>query len=71
METKQESVKDGWQPIERAPKDGTRVLVANSEYAWIEIAWWEQPNWIYGDSDYGSCDCSPTHWMNLPEPPKQ
>ena len=67
-----------WQPIETAPKDGTRILAywpADSFYAhemqcetWFGQSLgrdcWQSP---YEDADDST---SPTHWMPLPEPPK-
>jgi hypothetical protein len=59
-----------WQPIETAPKDGTRVLLhspSTHTYTGIVASWclieerWEE--W----GDY--YPCSPTHWMPIPEPP--
>jgi hypothetical protein len=55
-----------WQPIETAPKDGTRFL-----YAWrdpedgewtIAVGFWSRPS----DDDVGPI----THWMPLPAPPE-
>jgi hypothetical protein len=61
-----------WQPIDTAPKDGTRILFlayGDMVYAgdWNECResfepdFWEGPNFDEGDI---------THWMPLPEPPK-
>lgn len=62
----------GWQPMETAPKDGTEVLVF-SKYEDIVIAKWAEwggrdGGWIVG-MEYAVS--SPTHWMSLPEPPKE
>lgn len=76
-----------WQPIETAPKDGTRILVYGT-YQWenyyerqeegIICAEWYK---ITGANDNGSwnaistnpyCDfVQPTHWMPLPTPPEK
>ena len=77
-----------WQPIETAPKDGTKILVyknkirfGSNEYDhfyfglnvydhYIEIAYWTD----YGckiDAFAPLFDKDPTHWMPLPEPPKE
>lgn len=67
-----------WQPIETAPKDGTRVLLFTTHI----------PNDYYNESfigvQIGRWDCGhmsdgwefenigePTHWMPLPPPPEQ
>jgi hypothetical protein len=74
-------VMNNWQPIETAPKDGTRIIVTNGDE--MEICSWGQINpvdspdyigWIYGDSDDYSVRAymeSPTHWMNAPKLPNQ
>lgn len=75
-----------WQPIETAPKDGTRVLVSYPlEGGWqIYLAAWERKNssfigrfegWYIDRAHYAlTCITKkvhfPTHWMPLPEPPK-
>lgn len=70
-----------WLPIETAPKDGTSILLWDGYR--LEVARWgyddlydrDPKKWIYGEcygeyNDYNSVD-SPTHWMKLPESPKQ
>lgn len=67
-----------WQPIETAPKDGTRVDL------WVEVSllgagretdcYWDRGAWFIPANNYGD-GCStydgqmPTHWMPIPEPP--
>ena len=65
----------GWQPIETAPKDNTRILlhdVYERERPWATFvgAW---GTWIHNDGWHsipGAYAKRPTHWMPLPEPPK-
>ena len=68
-----------WQPIETAPKDGTRILAffaleENDEYyaqiviiRWSYYKRWESADYG-GEIDY-EFDSQPTHWMPLPNPP--
>lgn len=69
---------DNWLPIESAPKDGTKVLLFP-----FHVASWDfgDEAWIYAvtsvdipDAPPGTFFCSyaqnPTHWMPLPDPPK-
>jgi len=63
-------VKIGWQPIETAPKDGTRILTFSprapeSEKAPIRINEWRGRDWWCTNAEYWP----PTHWMPLPAPP--
>ncbi len=67
-----------WQPIETAPRDMTRVLVAVEESALgrVFIAGWypdpEMPDdgaWYENWGEGFPVDVDVTHWMPLPEPP--
>lgn len=74
---------NGWQPIDTAPHDGTVVLVyghyldshGRSPKFFVEaalysehLAGWGNPSvWIAG----GDVLPDPSHWMPLPEPPKE
>lgn len=72
-----------WQPIESAPKDGTKVLISDGEYIWIG----QYEKYQHGFNDGKFCwvvfDCAEdtyfsetyeldrvTHWMPLPDAPK-
>ena len=71
-----------WQPIETAPKDGTRIIIF--EDGCVRISRWyvhymngapnphRAPEWkqdvMYGHDYYGPI--KPTHWMPLPKPPE-
>lgn len=61
-------VEDGWQPIETAPKDGTRLLacwdINEPSYG---VVWWEDGSWVEYDADNRVSD--PTHWRPLPVSP--
>jgi hypothetical protein len=71
----------GWKPIETAPKDGTRVLLAFS--ARVHVGWWidevttrygrehrSQQEWHVEGMDLLWRDRpKPTHWMPLPALP--
>jgi hypothetical protein len=60
-----------WQPIEAAPKDGTRVLTYRLGFEENMAVAWFTPN--YGDPCWapvhGGCWPDVTHWMPLPPPP--
>jgi hypothetical protein len=61
--------KKQWQPIETAPKDESVLLLLENPRNIIE-AYMTETGWV-------DCWCSyvapykPTHWMPLPEPPKE
>jgi len=58
-----------WQPIETAPKDGTGVLVYSNGRVVSAYFSKSQDEWLEVIHDYSFYD--PTHWMPLPELPKE
>ena len=73
-----------WQPIETAPKDGTRVLLFFPVFGTAprqEFGCWDQQPYHKKPNPYWSGDCErtygglwyrsnpPTHWMPPPAPP--
>lgn len=64
-----------WKPISSAPRDGTEIWAYNGEQGvmrWIEGDGWAL--WIWADDLLSEVDPDPrqpTHWMPLPEPPKE
>lgn len=74
-----------WQPIETAPKDGTRIITLVCGFK-PTIGWWGENGWTNDQAeaterlidiadwlvvDDGTSGYSPTHWMPLPPPPKK
>lgn len=64
-----------WQPISTAPRDAvTPILVYDPcERDGTEpfVAYWDRfTGGGWRDSAYGDI-CHPTHWMPLPDPPKE
>lgn len=63
-----------WQPIETAPKDGTKILsFEDDEFA---VVWWQLDRWGKEGqwsvtASRGGWYLSPTHWMPLPNPPEK
>jgi hypothetical protein len=65
----------GWQPISTAPRDGTFILLVESDgvvrqgrYVNDACRWFEL-NADWTDSWDGEI-YQPTHWMSLPDPPE-
>lgn len=67
-----------WQPIETAPKDGSRMLLpftdANGRTSVIVGGYdnhWTGKCWVISEVRFQRpVDWTPTHWMPLPEPPQ-
>lgn len=59
-------VKDGWQPIGTAPKDGTRILICRNELVEpVTIAYWSMAELRFVTPVTANWH-PPTHWMPLP-----
>ena len=71
-----------WQPIETAPKDGTRVDLWGRNLLHfqkrgernVNVAWGPVTDWFGGKRDdwqHGRGEgYQPTHWMPIPPPPE-
>lgn len=63
-----------WQPIEKAPKDGTPILGVNidDEKSLPYVMCWDdyRGKWIEADGE-GFMDFNPTHYMKVPEKPNK
>lgn len=68
-----------WQPIETAPKDGTRFLATGGglgchiDFASYNdrVGCWNTTDFTLDDTDYEPEGYNrPTHWMPLPPPPE-
>lgn len=57
---------NSWQPIETAPKDGSRILLATPSGKVSDGMWSTQ----YRVWSWPYVMVEPTHWMLAPEPPK-
>jgi hypothetical protein len=61
-----------WQPIESAPKDGTRILIYVPNHGCAYACGFENGLWQTGITELGFRNRSlPSHWMTIPEPPKE
>lgn len=66
--------RNGWKPINTAPKDGTHILTYSKHHPIVET-WWTQNimnAWVWGGTgwNYPEYD-NPTHWRPLPEKPNE
>ena len=61
-----------WKPIETAPKDGRRLLLYGDDIHYgVTVGYWEPGNSDWLDAEGKDYIGRPTHWDDLPEPPKQ
>lgn len=63
-----------WQPIETAPKDGSRIVVGYGRQSGfpMQIVFYNRIHgfWShYGNAELG-LEANATHWMPLPQPPE-
>lgn len=61
-----------WQPIETAPKDGSRVLLGCAQHGSVIVGRWRHDAWSspcgYDGEDH-LCASDPTNWQPLPVAP--
>jgi len=62
-----------WKPISSAPRDGTDILIYDAGTGSYEVSsyWTDTPRYWDGNWGDGEYEHTPTHWMPLPEPPKE
>lgn len=62
-----------WQPIQTAPKDGTEILAGQAGTRKVGVIVWniEIERWSAPAEHWDEPSWLPTHWMPLPEPPKE
>ena len=58
--------RSAWQPIETAPRDGTKILAIWPGKGRHRIVWFDRARWT-DDGDHSLIDF--THWQPLPSPP--
>lgn len=69
--------KNNWQPIETAPRDGTRILAwipcddEKHEIMWMDVSINGWDRWHYAGGWIPAFCQQPTHWQPLPGPPKE
>jgi len=83
-ETVIDAMQPEWQDISAAPKDGTEIITVVSGFR-STLGWFDGENWTNHDNELNINDAppeivevwgeeygySPTHWMPLPQPPKE
>lgn len=74
LKAQKDAIRDreaGWQPIDTAPKDGSRFMAfERGDEAQFYPCWWhiEVNDWA-GWQNVWDSEPEPTHWMPLPSPP--
>jgi hypothetical protein len=62
-----------WQPIETAPRDGTKILICDAEgemaVVFFDVTAGPIFPWQFANTVGAYRDDVPTHWMALPIPP--
>jgi hypothetical protein len=60
-----------WQPIDTAPKDGTKILIYDG--VWITVSRWLNDDWVVSWNNENLCQGGDfvLHWMPLPAPPQE
>ena len=59
-----------WKRIDTAPKDGTEIDIwVQNSIRRIAKVHWDQKFGMWANHE--DVSCNPTHWMPIPEPPKE
>lgn len=59
----------GWEPIETAPRDGTRILIEVPGHEHPVVIGWQDPDFTNLTDDAGNFYPNATLWQPLPPPP--
>jgi hypothetical protein len=63
---------DEWQPIETAPRDGTKILAWSYKKGFTVSKWHTPANpEARGHWNNGAHSYTPNYWRALPDPPKE
>ena len=57
---------DIWQPMDTAPKDGTKIIVCTKWNDFVPWVSWDGKVWM---SDFIRWNAQPIAWMPFPDPP--
>lgn len=64
-----------WIPVtERLPEEDVEVLISDNSFfggALIAVAYWKRGKCEWRDDMSTASKPNPTHWMPLPQPPKE
>jgi hypothetical protein len=57
---------DPWQPMDTAPKDGTKIIVCTRDDDFVPWVFWDGKDWM---SDFIRWNGCPIAWMPFPPSP--
>ena len=62
-----------WQPMETAPRDGTRIILYAPYKKTVGEGHWYNlmQRFCFDGKVFDKCEIMATHWMPLPNPPKE
>ena len=72
LEFRRPALVSEWQPIETAPRDNKTRLLGYPVHGQVgEVYWLQEKNRSSWVASTGGFFVHPTHWMPLPDPPKE
>jgi hypothetical protein len=70
-ELEKENAERQWRPIETAPKDGTQFIAYSQDLTGTGLSPFVSLCAWHPDAEFCTCELrEPTHWIQLPEPPR-